>query len=728
MEHVTRQSNRALRSARGEEGGFVMIAAMLVMVMVTGLASAAMIISNMDITVATGYRTQRTGEVVADGGIELVKAMIYGQDLLLNLPLSIPTDGTASTWSQTVNYDDGEMQMAMTIRYKQEDNINFNTTETYADEVVRYGKDYNFNKALKLIGKQPVYSVTVSESRTGTKAEADLISSIGFRTPGALFVQGAIKMYKYYYVTDESIEITSASDTPAVATAAATVTIEKVKEAQSITATQLLGDVVAGAGTVNVASTSDFPASGQLAIGAAIVSYTGKVDNTGSGPNQFTGCTGTPAATSGTRVDPVVATTLSAAAAANSASITVGSVTGFPGAGSITVNGVAYAYTSVTSTAPRKFNGLGTHPAWGSGTGVAGPYFSTAANFTGYYNNSGTDGTGDDSGRVCLEPYGANNPSLHNMVYSSSQVLRAKRNGYLNEAREMSHILMGVGQSRFADLNAAYTAAGGGSAGTSAANALFKYYTPAASDSSSTVAGGGYAASEYDVTTAFTPSTYTAGVLPTCSGLVCVNYPMPPATTASSMERMMGATFADLQGLADTTISCATSQTYYYPVSGSKTNAKSCNMTTMTGAGLNLGTPDDPQVIFISSPGASPAAVGITTTNGTQVSGYGVLIIDGDADIAGSFNWTGLMLVKGKLSFVPYAGGTVTDCTSGGRSGSSLATRWNGFLMVGGDMYLWTYTGGSIVLGYEANDLATINMLISNAVPSKVLAWRRSYN
>jgi len=727
MTHGTERHNG---SPLGDESGFAMIAAMLVMVLITGLASAAMLLSNMDMTVAGNYRAQRTGEVVADGGLDLVKAMIFGQDMLLNLPMSIPSDGTAATWSQTVNYNDNDMKMTMTIKYKQEDNVNFNTAETYPDEVVRYGKDYNFAQALKLNGKQPIYSVTVSETNTGTKAEADLISSIGFRTPGALFVQGALKMYKYYYVTDESIEITSAPGTPAVASASAVanITIEKVKEAQTITATQLLGNTVAGAGTINVASTSDFAASGRLTIGGAVVTYTGKVDNSGSGPNQFTGCTGTPAAISGTMVLPAATTALTANAALNSASITVtnNSTTAFPTPGTITVNGVAVAYTGKTAST---FTGLGAHAAWGSGTQVVGPYFNAATDFNGSYNNSGSDGVGDDTGQVCLDPYCSNSPCLHNMIYSPSQVKRARDNGYYNEAREMNHILIGVGDNRFADLNAAYTAAGGGSAGASAANALFKFYVPAASDSAGTVAGGGFAASAFDVPTAFTPSTHTAGVLPTCTGLVCNSYPMPPAAGGfSPLERMMGVAFADMKSLADTTISCTASETYMYPVSGSKTNAKSCNMTTLTGGGLNLGTPDDPQVIFINSPGASPAAVGITTTGGTQVSGYGVLVIDGDADIAGSFNWTGLMLVKGKLSFVPYANGTVSSCTSGGRSGVSLATRWNGFLMVGGDMYLWTYTGGSIILGYDAAELQTINTLISNAVPHKILSWRRSYN
>lgn len=720
---MTRAANRLKDRPLGNEGGFVMITTMLVMVMVTGVVSAAMLLSTMDMTVAGNYRSQRTAEVVADGGIELVKAMIFGQDLLLNLPLSIPSDGTAATWSQTVTYNDGDMRMTMTIKYKQEDNITFNTAETYPDEVVRYGKDYNFGQALKLVGKQPVYTVIVTEANSGIKAEADLISSIGFRTPGSLFVQGKIKMYKYYYVTDETIEITSAPGTPAVASAAPAtdILIEKVRETQTIVVTQLLGDTTAGATTINVASTNDFAASGRLSIGGVIVAYTGKVDNSGTGPNQFTGCTGTPTATSGTRVEAAVTTALSAAAVLNSPSITVGSTAAFPSSGSIAVNDIAVAYTGKTATT---FTGLGPHAAWASGTVVAGPYFNTAVNFSGSYNNSGTDGIGDDSGNLCLDPFCSNTPCLHNMIYSPSQVLRARRNGYFNEAREMNHILIGVGTNRFADLNSAF--AGGGAA---AANALFRFYVPAASDSANTVAGGGFASTEYDTPMAFTPAAYTPGVLPTCDGLVCVNYPMPPSLGGfTPMERMMGTTFADLKGLADTTISCTTSQTYMYPVSGSKTNTKSCNMTTLTAGGLNLGTPDDPQVIFINSPGASPAAVGVTTTSGTQVSGYGLLIIDGDADIAGSFNWTGLMMVKGKLSFVPYAGGTVGNCTAGGRSGVALATRWNGFLMVGGDIYLWTYTGGSIILGYEAADLANINLIVANAVPHKILSWRRSYN
>ena len=155
--------------------------------------------------------------------------------------------------------------MTFTIKYKQEDNINFNTAETYADEVVRYGKDYNYENAQKAIGKQPVYTVTFSDNKTGVKGEADLISTIGFTTPAALFCGGAVHMQKYAWATEESIEVTAGSGTPAVATASnsASITIETVKESTTfLGTTTLTAAAAAGATTLTVASTANFTIPG----------------------------------------------------------------------------------------------------------------------------------------------------------------------------------------------------------------------------------------------------------------------------------------------------------------------------------------------------------------------------------------------------------------------------------------------------------------------------------
>ena len=83
---------------------------------------------------------------------------------------------------------------------------------------MRYGKDYNYQGAQKNIGKQPVYTVTFADNRTGVKGEADLVSTIGFRKVAAIYVKGKIRMTKNPYATEEMIEVTSGAGTPALAT------------------------------------------------------------------------------------------------------------------------------------------------------------------------------------------------------------------------------------------------------------------------------------------------------------------------------------------------------------------------------------------------------------------------------------------------------------------------------------------------------------------------------
>jgi hypothetical protein len=234
---TTGTARHRLAAPLRSEGGFALLGTVLVMVMITALGSAALYLGQLDLTLAGNYRAQRAAEVAADGSLDLVKAMIYGNSAQLNLPLGIPSDGTAATWQRAATYTDADLDVSFTIKYKQEDNINYNTTETYVDEVVRYGKDYRYQAAQKDIGKQPVFTVTYNDARTGVKGEADLISTIGFRTPSAIFCGGRVHMQKYQWATEESIEVTSGAGTPAVATASANVadiTIETVRESTPI--------------------------------------------------------------------------------------------------------------------------------------------------------------------------------------------------------------------------------------------------------------------------------------------------------------------------------------------------------------------------------------------------------------------------------------------------------------------------------------------------------------
>jgi hypothetical protein len=644
---------RQLRS----ESGFALIGALLVMVLVTALGSAAIFLSQLDLMLAGNYRAQRTAEASADGALELVKGMIYGNTPQLNLPLSIPgTNAAALAWraGPDVNgdgvgdgyaYVDQNIDVTVAIKYKQEDNINYNTGEIYPDEVVRYGKDYNYKSAQKAVGRQPVYTVTFSDSKTGVKGEADLISTIGFNTPAALFCGGKVHMQKYAWATEESIEVTSGSGTPAVATAcppppfppwdsaryeaapclnaqsvATALTIETVKESTVFAGTTKVASAVAAGATaitvLNTAiyNTTSFPASGQLLLGNSLVTYTGRTTT------QFTGCSGVPAAAVGTFVN-------------------VASRSTYP------------SYSAVNPTS----------------------------------NNQ----------------YAVNPSYLHRRVFRPSEVEASKIGGLYNQARESVHILLGVG-NRISDLDSAFAAAGGSSAGAAAADGLFKFYNATADG----LSGG------YDSPVAYAGTGTPAK--PVCSGVVCYGYPMPKAQAPlTALETMFGQGFADLKSLADQEFTCTTPVTL--PTGGS--SSYGCNL-----SGVNLGSMTDPQVVYFNGTGtASPVA--LKTDAGTQVTGFGILIIDGDADIVGSINWRGLMLIKGNLQFRPWQGGTQSL-----RSGPDLATQWNGFIIVGKDLDLWTYWGGSIILGYSTSEVAAIKGIISSTVPHKVLSWRRMYN
>ena len=610
------------------EDGFALVGALLVMVLVTALGSAAVFLAQYDLMLAGNYRVQRVAEASADGALDLVKGMIYGNTPQLNLPLSIPsTDVAARAWragadtngdgvGDGASYADQNIDVAITIKYKQEDNVNFNAAETFPDEVVRYGQDYNFDGAQRAIGRQPVYTVTFADNKTGVKGEADLISTIGFTTPAALFCGGTVHMQKYAWATEESIEVTSGSGTPAVATASTTansITIETVKESTTFTGTTTLtAAAAAGATTLAVASTTNFLTAGQISVGNRLVTYTGK-DTT-----HFTGCGGVAAVPAGT-------------------------------------------FVNVTSKSP--------NPSY------------NAVNPT------------------SSNEYAVNSSYLHRRVYRPSEVEASKVAGLYNQARESVHILLGIGD-RLADTDTAYTVAGGGTGGAAAAKALFRFYNRS-EDSASTV---------FDVPVAFNNS-----VTPhQCSGIVCYNFQMPTAQAPlTQLETMFGQSFSDLRSLADQQFTCASTVTL--PTGGSSNYG--CNL-----SGVSLGTATSPQVVFINGTG-NTNPVSLVTDAGTQVSGFGILIVDGNADIVGSINWRGLMLIRGNLQFRPWQGGTQAV-----RSGPDLATQWNGFIIIGGNLDLWTYWGGSIILGYSSTEVAEIKGIISSTVPYKVLSWRRMYN
>ncbi len=582
------------------EGGFAMIGALLVMVLVTALGGAAIFLSQMDLTLAGNYRVQRTAEVAADGALDLTKAMIYGNVPLLNLPLSIPTtDSAARAWRQDAAYSDADIDVAVTISYKQEDNVNFNTGETYPDEVVRYGKDYNYQAAQKDLGKQPVYTAVLRDSRTGAKAEADLISAPGFRKVAAIYVKGRVRMEKNLYANEEMMEVTSGVVTPGETPPPALATTK---------------------------------GAGNDVFIQRVASHVVQTGADRSYRDQGGYCSGSCTYRPDYLADP-------------------------PPPASVCNN-------------PAAAGAILTHPT------PSAPYcpLTTLNTATGTYASS-----------QCW-------PDLYHRVYTGTpnpqtgEIGTEIAAGRYNEARDMMHILLGVGE-RTADLN--------GAAGYTASKAIFNF----------------------DVSDA---------------AVVKYDYRNPDASIPT-LEELIGATFVDLRSLADQILV------------GDQT-VKNYNCSDLSGgkdvSGMILGTAADPRLVFFESNMNDDGTYNSNdelslVTNSGPVHGYGILVINGDATIYGSIDWTGLMIVRGKLHFRPWAGGTVNF-----RSGPELSTRWNGFIMIGGDpsgscnssndagcgLRLWTYAGGSISLGFSSSEVASIKGIISRTVPHKVLAWRRTYN
>jgi type II secretory pathway pseudopilin PulG len=590
------------------ERGFAMIATMLVMVLVSALATTALLRSRMDVTVAGNYQAQRAAEVVADGGLELTKAMIYGNETLLNLPISIPaTDAAARAWqaggTNGITYTDRDIDVKMFIKYKIEDNINYNGTETYADEVVRYGQDYNFAGAKKAIGKQPVYTLTVVDNRTGIRSDTDLLAALGFKTPAAIFVKGKVKMYKWGNASQERIEVTSGTGTPALATtlsqSTTNVFIQTVASVHGTT-TPNRAAPMAHSDLSHTAASS--PPWGTLTSCYTHNSYTDQGGGTGyyDRPTQYYAST-------------------------------------------VTTGG---AHTSHTTPIL---------PPWTTGY-VPDPAFSAA-----YANPPVYNYVFDD-------------------VYTDTENATAYGLGNRNQARNQQFCLLGVGD-KTANLDV-----GTGAANDALARAIFNF-----NKSDPLVVQYGY-------------------VMP----------------TGNNLETMMGASFADFKSLAD--VEYTGNQTVTVPddFGGTFTVNSGLSM-----GGITLGTEANPQVVYFNSNmdinGAytGGAALSFVTNPNTQMQGYGILVINGDAKIYGSINWRGLMIVRGHLFFRPWQGGNWCN-----RSDPSLASNWDGYLMVGGDLDLLTLAGGTIILGYggPGSSAAQIKGLISAAIERKTLSWRRSYN
>jgi hypothetical protein len=200
----------------GNQRGVALVVSLLVLVVLTGLGVAALMMAEMDTAISGSYRVQRTGEAAADAALELAMAMIFTRHPQMSLPISIDPTWTGSG---DVTYQDGDLDVTVSTLYKAEDNINYNDGETYPDEIVRYGRDYNYGSSHRTTGRQPVYTVTITDNVSGGQAQADVIASVGYQSPAALFVKGQVEIRKDNWATEETIEIVSDGSRPALATA-----------------------------------------------------------------------------------------------------------------------------------------------------------------------------------------------------------------------------------------------------------------------------------------------------------------------------------------------------------------------------------------------------------------------------------------------------------------------------------------------------------------------------
>jgi hypothetical protein len=199
----------------GNQRGIALVVSLLLLVVLTGIGTAVLVMARMDAAVSGSYRVQRTGEAAADAALELSMAMIFKRHPLLSLPVSLDP---AWTGTGDVLYQDGDLDVTLAAAYKEENNINYNNTETYADEFVRYGRDYNYGSSFRNTGRQPVYTVTVRDNVTQASAQADVIATVGYTSPSALFVKGQIDVRKDNWANEETIEIISDGSRPAIAT------------------------------------------------------------------------------------------------------------------------------------------------------------------------------------------------------------------------------------------------------------------------------------------------------------------------------------------------------------------------------------------------------------------------------------------------------------------------------------------------------------------------------
>ncbi len=172
---------------------------------------------------------------------------------------------------------------------------------------------------------------------------------------------------------------------------------------------------------------------------------------------------------------------------------------------------------------------------------------------------------------------------------------------------------------------------------------------------------------------------------PAHTNVINTSYTIP---TSRDITNMIGCSFSNYSAVADVVIPNAT-----YTVQNGVTVPDDYGNTTTAnnvfdGSNKTFGSMANSQTIYFKSnmnaagayiPGAS--RIVLESSANTQMNGTGILVINGDAEIIGSINWTGVMIVRGNLAFRPWQGGDWCN-----QSGPNLSSKWDGLIVVGGDL------------------------------------------
>ncbi len=212
---MTVMKHRGTAAIKNERGTALVIT-LLLLLLVTALGLAAVMMGITDVAVSGSYYKQKQAELTTDGGVELAESMIFanttsflpGTPKTGFLPVAILSNW--STFHRPIKYTDNDINVQYTIKYKRQDNVNYYTgTTPHSDPWVRYGADYQYASAPKAVGTQAVYTVTVTDNKTGAQSTADLVTAPGFVQAGAVFVMGNVYAMKFGLATDERIELVS---------------------------------------------------------------------------------------------------------------------------------------------------------------------------------------------------------------------------------------------------------------------------------------------------------------------------------------------------------------------------------------------------------------------------------------------------------------------------------------------------------------------------------------